>query len=67
MARTASLHHGPPIPHGWFDHLIGMVGLWHHRSQSRAKLENLDDHLLADIGLNRFDAANERNKPFWQA
>ena len=40
--------------------------IWHLRARTRRHLMALDNHLLADIGLSRFDAAREAAKPFWQ-
>ena len=36
------------------------------RRQQRQKLSELDDHLLADIGLSREQALRESGKRFWQ-
>jgi len=33
--------------------------------RSRRALAALDDAALADIGLSRFEAAAEANRPFW--
>jgi uncharacterized protein YjiS (DUF1127 family) len=33
--------------------------------RSRRALAALDDAALNDIGLNRVDAVNEANRPFW--
>lgn len=40
---------------------------WRERSRSRYELASLTDRELWDIGLNRMQADNETNKPFWQA
>ncbi len=45
------------------DRLIAANGL--HR-QHQAML-NLDDALLRDIGLTRFEAETEANRPIWDA
>ena len=39
--------------------------LWQARSAYRTRLMSLDDHMLADIGLNRSEVAREIQKPFW--
>ncbi len=39
---------------------------WLTQSRSRATLAELDDRLLADIGLSRADVARECDKPFWR-
>ena len=43
------------------------VRTWQRRSDARARLLELDDRLLADIGINRADALLEARKPFWKA
>lgn len=73
MRHFGSLTHPsvqPRIDAGWPGEMI-VSGLtiaqsWiQHRRQRRA-LASLDDRMLRDIGLTRFDAAKEINKPFWQ-
>jgi len=39
---------------------------WSVRSQDRRHLAQMNDRLLADIGLSRSDIAIEVNKFFWQ-
>ena len=39
---------------------------WQRRQAGRARLRELDDRLLADVGLSRAVAAREAAKPFWQ-
>jgi len=39
---------------------------WADRRKQRLDLDELDDHLLADIGLNREAARREAEKPFWR-
>ncbi|MGQ4880750.1 DUF1127 domain-containing protein [Billgrantia sp. LNSP4103-1] len=36
------------------------------RHRTRCDLRHLDDHLLADIGLDRDTVRREVNKRFWQ-
>ena len=40
---------------------------WQRRHASRLELDSLDDRMLEDIGLCRFDAEREAAKPFWRA
>lgn len=40
---------------------------WQGRANQRRILKELDDHMLQDIGLERFQAAEEAAKPFWRA
>ena len=42
------------------------VGTWITRTESRRQLARLNDHMLNDIGLNRYDVVNEISKRFWQ-
>jgi uncharacterized protein YjiS (DUF1127 family) len=35
------------------------------RWRERRILEDLDDRMLRDIGVNRFEATAEARKPFW--
>lgn len=44
---------------GWLD---GMI----ERKRQRNALAELDDRLLSDIGLSRYDADHEIAKPFWR-
>lgn len=45
--------------------MAGHCGLWITRIRTRQALAELDDRLLRDVGLTRYDAAHETNKPFW--
>lgn len=44
------------------DALLG----WHERARQRQALAELNDHMLADIGLSRADIWIETQKPFWR-
>lgn len=39
---------------------------WRQRAQDLRYLSELDDHVLSDIGLRRWDVTREASKPFWQ-
>jgi uncharacterized protein YjiS (DUF1127 family) len=39
---------------------------WRRRAGDRARLAELDDRMLKDIGLTRADAEFLANKPFWK-
>jgi uncharacterized protein YjiS (DUF1127 family) len=39
---------------------------WRQRRIGRFELARLDERMLRDIGLTRFDAEYEINKPFWR-
>ena len=43
-----------------------VVRTWIRRSNDRRMLAQMNEHLLNDIGLNRFDAGLETDKYFWQ-
>lgn len=50
----------------WFTHIAGDLDRALARSGQRRALLDLDDRLLADIGLTRDDAWREARKPFWR-
>lgn len=52
---------------GWLDAAASLVGRWFDAARSRQTLDQLDDHLLKDIGLTRAEARREADKFFWQA
>jgi uncharacterized protein YjiS (DUF1127 family) len=39
---------------------------WRRRRNGRLELARLDERMLRDIGVTRFDAEYEINKPFWR-
>ena len=60
-----------PISPSFFAWLRGREWLmllkhWHGRGRQRRALTNLDDDLLADIGITRQDVRHEISKPFWK-
>ncbi len=40
---------------------------WQNRSIARARLAEMDDHMMKDIGLDRREIEREAAKPFWRA
>lgn len=46
--------------------LIAILNEWQVRRRTRAHLASLDDRILRDIGLSRYDAHKEAEKPFWE-
>jgi uncharacterized protein YjiS (DUF1127 family) len=52
---------------GLLPRLLDSVGTMYRRSLYRHHLRELDDRLLADIGLSRRDVEREAGKPFWKA
>ena len=51
---------------GGFQRLLEVLLVWQDRASQRRALQQLDDRLLADLGLGRGDVAREASKPFWQ-
>lgn len=46
---------------------LAVLKTWHERQAQRHALRQLDEHLLADIGLTGAEAEAEARKPFWVA
>jgi len=44
---------------------LRQFGAWHERARMRRALREMDDRMLADIGLTRSEADTEARKPFW--
>ncbi|MEX0277324.1 MAG: DUF1127 domain-containing protein [Ruegeria sp.] len=44
-----------------------MVTKWEQRRRSRVNLGKLDDRLLRDVGLTRYQARDEVNRYFWMS
>jgi uncharacterized protein YjiS (DUF1127 family) len=42
------------------------IATWIERVRQRNALTTLDDRMLRDIGITRYDAAREYEKPFWR-
>ena len=40
---------------------------WNRRAMDRARLRDMPEHLLRDMGITRQDAEIEAGKPFWKA
>jgi uncharacterized protein YjiS (DUF1127 family) len=45
---------------------VRAVLFWMERSRQRRALAELDDRLLRDIGLTRYEARQECANPFWK-
>ena len=50
----------------WLSSLEMVLRSWHRRAEQRHQLGKLDEHLLKDIGVDRWAAAAEAAKPFWR-
>ena len=48
------------------DTIGAILRRWLQRSRSRQEISELDEHLLRDIGVTRFDVLVESRKHFWQ-
>ena len=46
---------------------LTLLQTWYERWQGRRDLADLDTRLLADIGLDQYQAQVEAAKPFWEA
>jgi uncharacterized protein YjiS (DUF1127 family) len=46
-------------------HIFALIGYWLERDRQRQSLAQIDNHLLADIGLTRDQQSRECVKPFW--
>lgn len=79
-ASIAERSFAPTVPllgaQGWIvaptatEPSLGVMALlrqWLRRSRTRYEIAELDEHLLRDIGLTRFDAVVESRKHFWQS
>jgi len=59
---TATPRTALPIHYRWWMTVRG----WTERQRQRHALAALDDRLLADIGVTRYEVAREVAKPFWR-
>lgn len=70
-----TLHH-PHVAHGDSGHGVSVfqkiskgkeiLSHWYRRARARRRLVDLDDRILEDIGLTRYEAEQEYRKFFWQ-
>jgi uncharacterized protein YjiS (DUF1127 family) len=59
----------PASPHRLSGFLSGVGAAlreWRRRKNGRREAARLDERMLRDIGLTRFDVEYEINKPFWR-
>ena len=52
---------------GWPRRILATLVTWQARADGRRHLSELDDRLLADMGVSRAEADRESRKPFWIA
>ncbi len=55
-----------PAGPGLLSRLVDRVLSWQRRANQRRHLMQLDDRLLADIGISRAEAWREYRTPFWR-
>ncbi len=55
-----------PSPVEGLRRAIDVLVLWQSRGRERRHLASLDGRAMADLGLDRADAAREAAKPFWR-
>ncbi|MDX1452498.1 MAG: DUF1127 domain-containing protein [Oleiphilaceae bacterium] len=48
-------------------HVSALILLWQRRARTRRQLRAMNDHLLKDIGLSRYEAEAEGRKHFWRS
>jgi uncharacterized protein YjiS (DUF1127 family) len=56
----------PNLLLSWMETVRAWSARGHERRALRELTEQLDDHLLKDIGISREQALREASKPFWQ-
>ena len=49
-----------------FHKIVKTTNSWQRRRNERASLATMDDRMLRDIGMDRFQAEREARKPFWK-
>jgi len=64
--RYLARHAYVPPRRRWLQGLAAMLKEWRRRARSRNELAVLCDRCLRDIGVTRYDAHQEINKPFWR-
>jgi uncharacterized protein YjiS (DUF1127 family) len=47
-------------------YVLATIGSWIDRSAQRQRLTEMTDRELRDIGMSRYDAIKEWDKPFWR-
>ncbi|NQU60298.1 MAG: hypothetical protein HQ512_04140 [Rhodospirillales bacterium] len=47
--------------------ILNILIHWQRRAEDKDRIRKLDDRLLRDVGLTRYDLKEELEKPFWSA
>ena len=55
-----------PQQRGGWRAILDSLSRWRDRARQRRQLSELDDRLLADIGITRCDVMRECDKHFWE-
>jgi uncharacterized protein YjiS (DUF1127 family) len=50
----------------WIHSASNVLARWVDTARSRQTLDDLDEHMLRDIGITRDEAQREARKSFWQ-
>jgi uncharacterized protein YjiS (DUF1127 family) len=66
-SRYLARHTYVPPRQQWLQGLGALLKEWRRRVRSRNELAVLCDRCLRDIGVTRYEAHRETNKPFWRA
>jgi uncharacterized protein YjiS (DUF1127 family) len=45
---------------------VRTLAVWNARARQRQVLGKLDGHILRDIGIDRWSAMDESQRPFWK-
>lgn len=46
--------------------IVDLLLTWQERANQRFRLEQMNDHMLKDLGISRADVYHETAKPFWK-
>lgn len=66
-ALSAHRHHAPSIIGSLLSDATAMVNVWRWRRRERRTIRQLDNHMLRDIGIDRFTAEQIGERRFWKA
>lgn len=66
-AHSAGFVGAPSAARALFQDAAAMIDVWRARYHDRRAIRRLDDHMLRDIGLDRFTADEIGARPFWKA
>jgi uncharacterized protein YjiS (DUF1127 family) len=64
-ARLLGWHATATGPSRWHA-LWRRLAIWVARDRQRRELQELDERLLRDIGIDRIEAMREAARPFWR-